>query len=138
MSALQRRETRGIFPELFDWIESPFTMLRAGAAQTMRVEDYVDDGDHVIRAELPGIDPDKDVEITVTQGVLRIHAERHEEKKEAQRSEFHYGSFTRSFTLPADTETNDIRASYDKGILTVRVPVPKATKAEAKRITVEK
>ncbi|MFG2088537.1 MULTISPECIES: Hsp20/alpha crystallin family protein [unclassified Spirillospora] len=138
MSALERRETRGIFPELFDWIESPFTMFRAGVGQTMRVENYLDDDAHVIRAELPGIDPDKDVEITVTGGVLRIHAERHEEKREAHRSEFHYGSFTRSFTLPSDTDIDDIKASYDKGILTVRVPMPKATKAEAKRITVEK
>ena len=137
MNSLQPREQRGIFPELFDWIESPFTMFRTGADQTMRVEDYVDDGDHVIRAELPGIDPDKDVEITVADGVLRIHAERHEEKKEAHRSEFRYGSFTRSFTLPADTEIDDIKASYDKGILTVRVPEPKAAKSEAKRITVE-
>ncbi len=138
MSALERRETRGIFPELFDWIESPFTAFRTGTGQAMRVENYVDEGDHVIRAELPGIDPDKDIEITVTGGVLRIHAERHEEKREGQRSEFRYGSFTRSFTLPAATEIDDIKAYYDKGILIVRVPMPKAAKAEAKRITVEK
>jgi HSP20 family molecular chaperone IbpA len=138
MSALERRETRGIFPELFDWIESPLTAFRTGTGQAMRVEKFVVEGDHVIRAELPGIDPDKDVEITVTGGVLRIHAERHEEKKEGHRTEFHYGSFTRSFTLPAATEIDAIKASYDKGILTVRVPMPKAAKAEAKRITVEK
>ncbi|WP_067807179.1 Hsp20/alpha crystallin family protein [Actinomadura formosensis] len=138
MSTPERRETRGIFPDLLDWFESPFNLWRSGAGETMRVEDYIDEGDHVIRAELPGIDPDKDVEITVTAGVLRIHAERHEEKKEGHRSEFRYGSFTRSFTLPADVEIDDIKASYDKGILTVRVPMPKAVKAEAKRIAIEK
>ena len=138
MSTLQRRETRGIFPELFDWLESPLTAFRTGTEQSMRVEDYVENGDHVIRAELPGIDPDKDVEITVAGGVMQIHAERQEEKKEAHRSEFRYGSFTRSFALPADTEIDDIKASYDKGILTVRVPMPQAAKAEAKRIAVEK
>jgi HSP20 family protein len=138
MSGLERRETRGIIPDLFDWIESPITMFRTGTGQTMRIENYIDEGDHVLRAELPGIDPDKDVEITVAGGILRIHAERHEEKKDAHRSEFHYGSLTRSFTLPADTKTDDIKASYDKGILTVRVPMPKAAKAEAKRITIEK
>ncbi|TMR06839.1 Hsp20/alpha crystallin family protein [Actinomadura soli] len=138
MSGLERRETRGIFPDLFDWIESPFTMFRTAAGQTMRVENYVEDGNYVIRAELPGIDPDKDVEITVAGGILRIHAERHEETKEAHRSEFRYGSFTRSFTLPADIDADDIKATYDQGILTVRVPVPKAVKSEAKRITIEK
>lgn len=137
MSGLERRETHGIFPDLFDLIESPFTMFRTGG-QTMRVENYMDEGDHVIRAELPDIDPDKDVEITVAGGVLRIHAERHEEKREAHRSEFHYGFFNRSFTLPADTKIDDIKASYDKGILTIRVPMPKTVKAEAKRIAIEK
>ncbi|WP_067461236.1 Hsp20/alpha crystallin family protein [Actinomadura macra] len=138
MSTLQRREQRSIFPDLFEWMESPFALLRAGSGQTMRVEDYVDGEDHVIRAELPGIDPDKDVEITVTGGVLSVRAERHEGKKEAHRSEFHYGAFTRSFTLPPDTAIDDISASYDKGILTIRVPMPKAAKREAKRITVKK
>ncbi|MFD0899148.1 Hsp20/alpha crystallin family protein [Actinomadura sediminis] len=138
MSGLERRETRGIFPDLFDWIESPFSLIRTAAGQTMRVENYVEDGGIVIRAELPGIDPDRDVEITVAGGILRIHAERHEEKKNAHRSEFHYGSFTRSFTLPADTDADEIKATYDKGILTVHVPVPKAAKSETKRITIEK
>ncbi|MEO3827648.1 glycosyl hydrolase family 65 protein [Actinomadura sp. B10D3] len=100
------RESRGILPDLFDWIESPFTMFRTGTGHTLWVENYMDDGDHVIRAELPG--------------------------------KFHYGSFTRSFTLPADTKVEDIKASYDKGILTVRVPMPKAAKTESKRIPVER
>ncbi|MFB4298562.1 Hsp20/alpha crystallin family protein [Actinomadura sp. NTSP31] len=137
MSAPERRTSRGIFPDLFDWFDSPFAIFRGGT-QAMRVEDYVDGDDHVIRAELPGIDPDKDVEITVSGGVLRIHAQRHEEKKEAHRSEFTYGSLTRSFSLPADIEADDIKASYDQGILTVRVPTPKAAKREAKRITIDK
>lgn len=146
MSTLERRETRGILPDLFDWFEAPFTapftspfsLLRNGEEHAMRVEDYVENGDHVIRAELPGIDPDRDVDITVSNGVLRIHGERREEKKEGRRSEFRYGSFTRSFTLPSDVEVDDIKASYDKGILTVRVPRPKPAEEEPKRIAIEK
>ncbi|GAA4103145.1 MULTISPECIES: Hsp20/alpha crystallin family protein [Actinomadura] len=138
MGALEHREPRSLFPELFDWMESPFAMLRAGMGQTMRVEDYIDGDDYVIRCELPGIDPDRDVEITAESGMLRVHAERHEEKKEAHRSEFRYGTFTRSFTLPADTDTEAIKASYDQGILTVRVPLPKAAEHEAKRIAIQK
>lgn len=99
MSTLERRETRGILPDLFDWFDAPFTapftspfsLLRNGEEHAMRVEDYVENGDHVIRAELPDIDPDKDVEITVADGILRIHGERREEKKEGRRSEFRYG-----------------------------------------------
>ena len=50
----------------------------------------------IVRAELPGMDPDNDFEITVENGTLTIHAERREEHKQAHRSEFRYGSFTRS------------------------------------------
>ncbi|QFG21283.1 Hsp20/alpha crystallin family protein [Actinomadura sp. WMMB 499] len=138
MGTLQRREHRGLLPDLFDWVEAPVGMLRTGTEPAMRVEDYREDGDHIVRAELPGIDPEKDVEITVTGDVLRIHAERHEEKKEDHRSEFRYGAFTRSFTLPAETRADDITASYDQGILTVRIPVHPAAAPEAKRIAVAK
>jgi HSP20 family protein len=60
MSALERRTSRGIFPDLFDFFESPFAVLRTGGAQAMRVEDFADGDDHVIRAEMPGIAPGKD------------------------------------------------------------------------------
>ncbi|XVQ09667.1 Hsp20/alpha crystallin family protein [Spirillospora sp. CA-255316] len=137
MSRLERWEPRGLIPELLDWLESPVTMLRPGLAQAIRVENGIEDGDYVIRAELPGIDPDKDVEITVTGGVLRLHAERHD-KKDTHRSEFRYGAFTRSLALPADVDPDTITASYDQGILTVRVPLPKAAKQETKRIPVKR
>ncbi|MFB4320578.1 Hsp20/alpha crystallin family protein [Actinomadura sp. 21ATH] len=136
MSRLERWEPRSLFPDLFDWLESPVTMLRPGLAQAIRVENYVEDGRYVVRAELPGLDPGKDIEITVTGGVLRIHAERHEGQKDAHRSEFRYGTFTRSIALPADVKVDDIDAAYDQGILTVRVPLPKAEKPETKRITI--
>jgi len=79
-----------------------------------------------VRAELPGIDPDKDVDITVENGVLTIEGERrHEEKTEEQnyhRFESSYGSFLRSVPLPKDVDADDIRASYENGILEVTVP----------------
>ncbi|GAA2437649.1 Hsp20/alpha crystallin family protein [Actinomadura vinacea] len=137
MSRLERREPRTLFPELLDWLESPVTALRPGLAQAIRVEDFVVDDDYVIRAELPGLDPGKDVEITVTGGTLHIHAERQEWQKETHRSEFRYGTFSRSLALPAEIDPDEITADYDKGILTVRVPLPKAAKREAKRITVQ-
>jgi HSP20 family molecular chaperone IbpA len=111
----------------------PFT-----GGQLMRVEDYVDEGQYVVRAELPGIDPEKDVDITVDDGVLTIRAERQEEKKEGGRSEFRYGSFTRSVSLPAGADEENVAASYRDGILEVRAPVRAATKPEPKKIAVAK
>jgi HSP20 family protein len=102
----------------------------------IRLEDEIEDGHYVIRAELPGIDPAKDVDITVTDGQLTIKAERSEKKQSKGRSEFSYGSFMRSVTLPAGADEDDITASYDKGILTVSVALPDAPPAE-KHIAVQ-
>ncbi|MEU5878660.1 Hsp20/alpha crystallin family protein [Spirillospora sp. NPDC047279] len=67
-----------------------------------------------------------------------MHAERHEEKKEGRRSEFRYGSFTRSLMLPAGVDADAIKAGYGKGILTVRITMPEAVEQEPKRIAVQK
>lgn len=136
MAQLERRHPWPRFPDLSDWFDEawapplPFT-----AGRTFRVEDYLQEGNYVLRAELPGLDPDKDIEISVDNGTLTIHAERHEEHKEAHRSEFRYGSLTRSVTLPAGADAEHITARYDKGILQVTVPVPEA-KAEARRVQI--
>ncbi|GII05995.1 Hsp20/alpha crystallin family protein [Planobispora takensis] len=137
MSASTRKETRGLIPEIFDWLEAPLAGLRPVMGQMIRFEDYVKDGRYVLRAELPGIDPDKDVEITLTEGVLTIRAERHHEEKEAHRSEFRYGAFTRSITLPAGADAKDVKATYDQGILEVSVKLSEH-KPEGTRILVSK
>jgi HSP20 family molecular chaperone IbpA len=109
-----------MFPEqLLDWLESPFATMRA--QQMIRLEEFAEEGRYVLRAELPGIDPDKDVEVSVADGVLTIHAERKEQQKEGRRTEFRYGSFTRSIALPASADEYDITAVYDKGVLEIAV-----------------
>jgi len=131
-----RRHAPHLLPDLRDWLDAPWApMLPFGPASMFRVEDYLKDNNYVVRAELPGMDPDKDIEITVGAGTLTIHAERREGTKEAHRSEFRYGSFTRSVALPDQADTEHITATYDKGILEVSVPVPQA-KAEGRRIAI--
>ncbi|GAA2722912.1 alpha-crystallin HspX [Actinocorallia aurantiaca] len=141
--ALPAQQTRRLFPmsELLDFPFSDWQSLLSPLTeqvQAIRVEDYIDEGTYVVRAELPGIDPDRDVEITVSDDdVLRIHAERRQEQREGQRSEFRYGAFTRSLVLPHGISAQDVQASYDQGVLTVRMPLPQ-DKPEAQRITVKK
>jgi HSP20 family molecular chaperone IbpA len=132
MSTLTRRDYRGPFVDIIDWIESPWTVLRPVASQPMRVEDYFKDGHYVVRAELPGIDPEEDIEVTASKGVLTITATRHEEAEGKHRSEFRYGTFTRSVTLPAGADEDHIQAIYDMGILelTVKIKDREAEKAE--------
>ena len=77
-----------------------------------------------MRAEIPGIDPAKDIDITVRDGVLTIKAVRSQKAESNGRSEFSYGAFVRSVPLPSGANAGDITATYDKGILTVSVPVP--------------
>jgi HSP20 family protein len=105
-----------------------------------RVEEFVDSNEMVVRAEMPGIDPERDVEITVSDNSLRIRAERREESRdesEGYRSEFFYGLFERIIPLPAGVNEEQVRATYKDGILEVRVPIDEQ-RAEAKRIPVER
>jgi HSP20 family protein len=129
---------QAMFPDLADWLESPWTApLPFTAAQTFRVEEVVQDDRYVIRAELPGLDPDKDIEVTVNGRVVTIHAERRQEDKQPYRSEFRYGSVTRSVRLPARVAVADVTARYEKGILEVSVPVGEV-KLEGSRVAIEK
>jgi len=109
---------------------------------TIRVEEHVeDDGTLVVRAEMPGIDPEKDLDVHVRDQMLEIRAQRtQKETKErdgAQRSEFHYGSFSRSLRLPPGTRESDVEATYKDGIIEVRVPVVASAEPPATRVAVK-
>lgn len=142
MATLARRE-RGTFADMLDWLEAEFPAFPVFArpftgAQMIRVEEFGEAGQYVLRAELPGIDPDKDVDIEIAEGLLTVKAERREETKEGGRTEFRYGTFTRTLRLPAGAAEDDVRATYHDGILEIRVPIAEASKPEAKHITVVK
>ncbi|MER5600825.1 Hsp20/alpha crystallin family protein [Streptomyces sp. NPDC002265] len=77
-----------------------------------------------MRAELPGLDPDKDVEITVEDNVLTLRAERAEETTEKHRTELRYGAFVRCVRLPSGAKGEEATAEYKDGVVTITVPVP--------------
>lgn len=108
-----------------------------GRAYDIRVEAHFEDGAYEVRAELPGIDPAKDVEVTVTDDVLTVHAERAEEARERHHCEFRHGSFSRSLRLPEGARTDKAAAIYKGGILEIRVELSEARKAESHKIKVE-
>lgn len=118
---------RGSSPmaEMLDWLESnsPLNLHGVGLAPYVRVEDYMEEGSYILRAELPGIDPETDVEVSVENDMLSIRGERREETKEKNRREFHYGSFRRTLALPRGADPEKITASYSDGVLEVRVPM---------------
>jgi len=155
MPNLMRREPRGEaadvfsrFDRMFDeWVRMmPFRPITfphwKEAADLIRVEEFREDGTLVIRADLPGIDPDKDVELTVADGMLVIQAERHEEEKREEkgyvRQEVRYGSMSRTLPLPEGVTEADITATYKAGILEIRIPEPKPVEAKTIKIPISK
>lgn len=92
-----------------------------------------------INAELPGID-EKDVEISVADGVLTIRGEKKEERKEEKKAyrlvERSYGSFERSLALPRTVDVNAVNASMSNGVL--KITIPKSPEAQAQRIRINK
>ncbi len=92
--------------------------------------------EYQLLAELPGLD-EKDVEVSVADDILTIKGEKKEEKEEKAKnyyvSERRYGTFQRSFQLPAGVDAEKIEANFQKGILTVTLPkAPEALKKEKK------
>jgi len=105
------------------------------------VEEYSEDGELVVRAELPGIDPETDVTIMLEDDTLFITSERREQEehhgRHFHRKEMRYGSFARAVTVPHGTDETKVSASYRDGILEVRVPLSEGTaRATPRRIPV--
>jgi len=113
--------------EFRDWV----------ANDAMRLEEINDDKGLTIKAEIPGVDPVTDIDVSIVDGQLQIEARRRETKDERtdgfRRSEFRYGDFYRRLPLPKGAKSERVGATYEKGILTIVVPVDGATES---RVTV--
>jgi HSP20 family protein len=97
-----------------------------------------DDGQLVVRAEVPGIKPEE-VEIKAEGGMLTISG-KHEETSEEKEQEFvrrerRYGAFTRTMPLPDGVDPREITATTHDGVLEVRIPLPEEAATEPVTIT---
>jgi len=120
------------------WTWPPIGLFPTAQHAPIRMEEFEEDGQLVLRFELPGIDPAKDVEVEVADGVLKITAERKETVKEKgyYHTEMYYGAYTRTVTLPEGTGGKDVTAAYKDGILEVRIPVPTRAAAQPLKVPV--
>ena len=134
-------------PELFsrlfhNRLTRPWDTWLSELDSLIRVDEYQENGTLVIKAEMPGLDPDKDVHISVQDGALHITAERREETstedKQFHRQELRYGSFSRDLELPLGVSEADIKASYKDGMLEIRVPNPQSKATPPTKIPVTK
>ena len=117
----------------------PFDTL-AGAWPGMPPVDFVEkDGDYEISAELPGLD-EKHVDVKLSNGVLTISGEKKDEKEEKKEgyyfSERRYGSFKRAFRVPDGVDADKIAATFEKGVLKIRLPKSPEAKAQEKKIEI--
>lgn len=121
--------------------EWPDVFKTADETEPISVEEIREDDAIVIRADIPGVDPEKDVEVTVSDGSVHIRAERQQKSESSSanfyRSEIRYGSFSRVLPLPAGATEDDVKATCRNGVLEVRVPVsPARPKENKKRIPI--
>jgi HSP20 family molecular chaperone IbpA len=138
MTEISRRHPSPTLPEL---LMDPFGMLELRPKldfHPIRVEDRFEDDKYVLLAEIPGIDPEHDVELVVAAGTLTVLAERSAEKHDKRHSEFRYGAFSRNVRLPEGAKEDQISATYSGGILTVTVPLEQPAKAASRKIAVKR
>jgi HSP20 family protein len=92
-----------------------------------------------IEADLPGVE-EKDVDVTVSDNVLTIKgekkAEREEKKKDFHLVERSYGSFSRSLPLPFAVDSDQAKATFKNGVLSISLPKPPEMQAKAKKIVI--
>ncbi len=146
-----RRKSMADLPAPFEWMERFFNEPAASrligglpslfreASELVPAFDVSETGDHIIvKADMPGIDP-KNLEINLSGNLLTVKGEKQEEHKEENESyhwmERQFGSFTRTFTLPADVKQDGIDAKYKDGVLTISIP--KSESAVQKKIEVK-
>lgn len=128
LTAIQRRmddlfreflgpRARISFPALPTGLRRPFAPV---------TDEYEMDGKRIIRVELPGIDPEKDVSVALEEGFVVVRGQRakREEIKDEEyyRMESSYGTFERYFSVPDTVKEQDLQAEYADGILTIVVP----------------
>jgi HSP20 family protein len=118
----------------WDW-DRPFRKMEGWEPA---IESHVENGNLVVKADLPGIDP-KEISISVTGNQLTIKGERKEEEKKEEKDyvyrELSYGKFSRTMELPAGVDAGKVKAEYKDGVLKVTMPAPK--EIAAKKIQIE-
>jgi len=131
-STLQDRMNR-LFRESYEGQDQSLTTSSFAPA----VDVYEDEHNVALKIEVPGID-EKDIDIRVENNTLTVHGDRKIEKEEKEenyrRVERQYGSFTRTFTLPPTVDTDNVQATYDRGVL--KITLPKKAEAKPKQIKV--
>jgi len=146
VSAITRRDP---FLNLANWQEQVNRMFESAfpgrseasaiTAWAPSVDIYETENELVLKADLPDVN-EKDLDVHVENNMLTIRGERKFEQKVKEenylRIERTFGSFSRSFSLPNTVSTEDIKAEYKNGVLTVEMPKRAESKPKQVKVTV--
>jgi HSP20 family protein len=101
---------------------------------------YEDDGSYVLKAELPGIKKEE-IDITLTGDNITISGEKKNvqeiKKKDYYRGKCSYGTFSRTFSLPGDVQTNKVISKFTDGVLEIRMPKSEEAKKEEVKLNIQ-
>ncbi len=131
-----RREIDTVFDEFFSL--KPSTLFDSDWLPSIDVDE--NEKEFNVTAELPGME-EKDITVTLENSILTIAGEKKEEREEKDEkrnryhSERHYGSFSRSISLPEEIKQDKIKAKFKNGVLSIMIP--KDESAEKKRISIK-
>ncbi len=130
------------FDRVFDQLWNGGFAARAGAAAAYapRIDFTETDTEMRVAAELPGLE-EKDIQVSLEDGVLTIRGERsaevkHENAKEVRHVETFHGKYQRSLRLPSEVDADAVKAVYRNGILTVTLPKPPEAQPQPRVIQV--
>lgn len=126
------RQVNRLFDDFFHDFDSP---LRGFATNWPAVEVVDDEKETKVVAELPGLE-EKNIDLSLREGVLTIRGEKSRKSNGTVYSERWHGQFTRSVDLGPEVDPDKVKASFDKGVLTVTLEKRPEAKRESKKITI--
>ena len=101
---------------------------------------FEEGNDVVVKADMPGVKKE-DVDVSLSDDMITIRGERKKEEKVEKKDYFRveraYGSFTRSFRLPADVLTDKAEAKFDRGVLEIRIPKMEESRSKTKKVPIK-
>jgi HSP20 family protein len=130
------RQVNRLFDDFFRDFDSPVA-ASSFATHWPPLEVVDEDKETRIIAELPGLE-EKDIDITLREGTLTIKGEKSRKSETAAYSERWHGKFMRAIELGPDIDPDMVKASFDKGVLTIRVGKRASAKASARKIAISR
>jgi HSP20 family protein len=134
-------EMNRLFDDFWNRFHEPFGNLpNLWGSGTPKTDVVESESEIEISVELPGME-EKDIDVTLSDNVLTIRgekkSEREEKKKDYHLSERSYGSFSRSLPLPSGVDTEQLKAEFKKGVLTIRLPKTPEAKSKVRKIDIQ-